>query len=632
MMNKRKLMKCVIAAMICLMLKPVDAYAYKFDTSYSYGPGKRSPSDNNTYDTYIYGVNYDFLTKTSSGVITEKIQISLKDVDTLWFDEPVMEFGGCPYCEQYAAEHSLYSARVWVEKKLDSGPGAYCSEGISLSGVGAAGYEKGYACIEITQHPGPVCSYCGKRTGYKLSVENLYTGRRLITFHSSPESVTVNPGSGAQFKVNATYLPSHLSTVTSQTWSGSDKFLKQVVKDGNTVLVYMPYQWCIKAGNDWEPIHDGSVYSGTETDTLLISSATADMNGNVYCCVLRGFNSAPSYSGAATLNVKAPPTAVPTQAPTADPTTYPDPVVTATPTPYPTLPPGGSSEYHPSTSSSAKITPAPGGGGSSSSRVLPPGSSSTSSSSEKKEEKYEGDIKIDIPPGGSSSSKGGGTSSKGGGTSSKGGGSSSRGGGSSQKGGSTSKGEKSSSSYTSGGSTVMKNGVLYIVDDDDDMRVSADSSGSGDSEGMLTEEEELEYSESDLAIEGELYEQDYERGFFSTPAGYTVIILSSLLVLALALFFLFFGVIISGEVEENDDVFELCAIRLMRRREGNWCVNLGKAFDENAVLKLRPGILFSVLFEDWDIIGEVSGMYEGEVTEKIARTLLVRRKNIRRKV
>lgn len=179
---------------------------------------------------------------------------------------------------------------------------------------------------------------------------------------------------------------------------------------------------------------------------------------------------------------------------------------------------------------------------------------------------------------------------------------------------------------------MMKNGVLYIVDEDDE-QVTAAREDTGE---MPYEEEnteiENEYSAEDLAVEGDFSQKQYEAGFWNSLPGYATLIGIVLIVLALAMFFLFFGVIVTGEMEEHDEVFELCAIRLMRRREGKWCVKLGSAFDDNAVLKLRIGILFAVIFNEWDVTGEVTGLYEGEVTGQVQQGMLLYRKNIRRSV
>ena len=178
----------------------------------------------------------------------------------------------------------------------------------------------------------------------------------------------------------------------------------------------------------------------------------------------------------------------------------------------------------------------------------------------------------------------------------------------------------------------MKNGVLYRIDGENES-IGTDDGLKGDKETEVEEvTKDQEYQASDLAVDGQFREQDLKRGFFDTLAGRIVIVAIALLILLLLLFFLFFGVIIFGEVEEHDEVFELCAIRLMRRREGNWNIRIGELFDDNAVLKLRTGLLFAVIFEDWELTGEVTGMYEGTITGQIQQGMLLHRRNIRRTV
>ena len=176
----------------------------------------------------------------------------------------------------------------------------------------------------------------------------------------------------------------------------------------------------------------------------------------------------------------------------------------------------------------------------------------------------------------------------------------------------------------------MKNGILYIIEDDNE------DIGPGEAlqdDRIETEEVEAEkeYSASDLAAEKELSEMT-EEGFFDSAAGIAAIAGCSLLILALLLLFLFFGVIVSTEAEEHDEVFELCAIRIMTRKDGNWRVNLGRAFDENAVVKLRPGLIFAMIFEGVDVYGASSGDHEGVVIGQISHEVLLYRKNIRRSV
>lgn len=178
----------------------------------------------------------------------------------------------------------------------------------------------------------------------------------------------------------------------------------------------------------------------------------------------------------------------------------------------------------------------------------------------------------------------------------------------------------------------MKNGVLYIIDDENSgPGTDGELDKDNDTEVEMTEKEQ-EYSAADLAVDGQLREQGRKSGFFNMPAGYAVIIAVSLLILLLLLFFLFFGVIVFGEVEEHDEVFELCAIRLMLRRDGNWYIRIGEAFDENAVLSLRLGLLFAIIFKEWELTAEVTGMYEGTITGQITQGMQLYRKNIRRSV
>lgn len=189
--------------------------------------------------------------------------------------------------------------------------------------------------------------------------------------------------------------------------------------------------------------------------------------------------------------------------------------------------------------------------------------------------------------------------------------------------------ERGSSGITSripGSSTIVKDGILYIIDDDDIVAQIPEEAGSSEE----TVDAEDAYSAADLAAEELLRQQSLAAGFWGTVPGYLTMIAIILVLLLLALFFLFFGVIVTGEIEEHDEVFELCAIRLMKWKDGNWCVRLGSAFDENAVLKLRIGILFGVMFDEWTLTGETEGIYEGRVEGPISQNMLMYRKNIRR--
>lgn len=175
--------------------------------------------------------------------------------------------------------------------------------------------------------------------------------------------------------------------------------------------------------------------------------------------------------------------------------------------------------------------------------------------------------------------------------------------------------------------TIMKNGVLYIYDEDDDLdKLSFED----DNEGIVEEEYELEnaYTENDL-MQKEAIDITKENKALGVGA-YIGIGIAFVLVLLLLIFGLFFGVIVEGECEEHDDVFDICGIRWLYRKEGSWCVNLGEVFEENAVVRLRLGLLFVLIFADTELVGYVSGINAGDVCGDISQKMLLYRKRIRR--
>lgn len=187
---------------------------------------------------------------------------------------------------------------------------------------------------------------------------------------------------------------------------------------------------------------------------------------------------------------------------------------------------------------------------------------------------------------------------------------------------------KDKSEMTNGRKTIMKDGVLYVYDDED-------VANSGDDNTSVEEEEiELEnaYSQNDLAIAGEGEVSKEDRGFLNTTAGIITAAGIVLLVLLILLFVLFFGVVIFGEIEENDDVFDLCKIGIVRRKEGNWYINLKDVFEENAAVKVKLGLLFVVFFREWEITGKTTGNYEGTVKGEVTQNMMLLRKKIRRNV
>ncbi len=70
------------------------------------------------------------------------------------------------------------------------------------------------------------------------------------------------------------------------------------------------YQWQVNTGGGFINISDGSIYSGTQTNILLISAGTASMDGYKYRCVLTGDCTPPATTNEATLTVHTAPVIV----------------------------------------------------------------------------------------------------------------------------------------------------------------------------------------------------------------------------------------------------------------------------------------------------------------------------------
>lgn len=185
------------------------------------------------------------------------------------------------------------------------------------------------------------------------------------------------------------------------------------------------------------------------------------------------------------------------------------------------------------------------------------------------------------------------------------------------------------SSSIDGVRRVTKDGVVYVCDEDYEYAGYIGKDGEyKESETVLMED----YYDEPGIVDGYSKSAVKEESKLSKPLLYCIIAAGSLLGIALIIFILFFGVVVEGECEDKDEVFDFCFVRIVYRKGGNWCINLSEAFEENAVVRLRFGVLFSSLFKEWEIIGYSKGTYEGEVTELIIPKLLMYRKKIRRKL
>ena len=538
--------------------------------------------------------HFDFATDGETKTSMEERRVRPQYARVIRWGKPKVV--SCDYCSGWADNPGLFSVQIFLED--DSGREYIRKSGYELSKTEL--YSTGLdfehldfpirVGIELTQKPGDYCPYCKRHIGDLVTVDGLMWEMTCIDFSSHPADVPASYGGSGEFDVGVSVY--------------RDVFGRSLDK----------YKWEMKTdGGEWTQVNDGvssggAVFSGSDTTHLVISGIDRSLYGSEFRCALTGANytKAFSHSGSLVLPVY---NTVPTLPP--DVTTVP----AITPAP------GSDTTYIPSSSSSSYVQePQPSSG-----------SSSTSSSSRGTggEDTYKGDITPAVSLSETPVSATGGSSSA---TAAKSGKSTGGSGGNTAKkaaGTSSSSSSSALSAKKPGANYVMKNGVLYIVDDED---TTVGVSSSEPPEEVMESSTENEYSASDLAIEGELYSAGLSSGFWNTPWGYALIGLIALLLIALLLFVLFFGVIVCGEVEEHDEVFELCGIRLLRWREGMWHVNLGTAFDENAVLKLHTGLLFTVIFKEWELAGDVKGLYEGETSAPIERGMLMYRKNIRRSV
>lgn len=466
-----------------------------------------------------------------------------------------------------------------------------------------------------------ICSRCGSMNSYSMRIIYIRVEKMLPKVRQQPESVRVDEGGTAVFTVAGDFERGYK-------W--------QIYKDGKYVD--------LTDGSD----ETGTIYSGTDTGRLTVSNIAAGRDNSLIRCRLlaTGKIGTPTVDATLSVNAKTTPTPTPSPTPTIIPTAIPTPIptVTVTPTPIPTqivtptpepieIPSSGTggNTYKPITSSSSYQGIAYPG-------VVIPSTTNKVGSNENEDNKASeptkvtvlNDSKINEKPitdddllsiaDPVSNNKNKATSGKKDNTLS------------TSNGVGNSMGNMSSTSRQEKNvaKTVMKDGVLYIVDDDTDGQDKIDDSGSSTSKSREEYELENSYSKSDLMADGEViaFEEEKEK----SPFIYVGIILGFLLGLFLLLFFLFFGVIIMGECEEHDDVFEFMGIGFVYRKDGRWCLKVREVFDENAVARLHMGLIFVWIFKDWELVCKCKGIYEGEVKENIEQKMLVYRKKIRRNI
>lgn len=547
------------------------------------------PNDSHDYTNScmeVYTVNQEFtsdMMKASDEVTNVKeYDIDLTCVQTVYINYVYNEE---PCCGDH---YSRTSTRFELEL---IGPTTCKGESLVELSEGKE-WREGKVRISQIINTGAVCPTCGGVSKMYSKVNSLVVAKQKPYFKEHPTDITVEENGNGSFNTKAHFY-------TGCRW--------QRFANGAFVDIY--------DGVD----SSGTVFKGADTPTLSIANVQKAVNGSKYRCKYTGINESERYSKEATITVpsKEP---IPTVTPTVTPTQIPSPTITPTPTVVPGIlptliptPPPSTSSYRPASSSSSyptgPVTP-----------IIPPPSSSSTSSSmiptpppgEIKPiivDVDDEDDEIVIPAPSSSSAKGSSSSRK------------------PSKSSSSSRDAKSIANVRGNTArTVMKNGVLYIIDDDEE-----DSSGIEDSSSDGNKQEEQvvlgeAYSSNDLMLDEDL--KSIKKSY--SPWVYVGIIAGFIVGLLLLLFLLFFGVIIEGECEEHDEVFELCGITLVYRKDGEWCVKLNDIFDENAVARLRLGYIFAIIFKDCELKCYTTGANEGEVIGLIEQKMLVYRKKVRR--
>jgi len=79
------------------------------------------------------------------------------------------------------------------------------------------------------------------------------------------------------------------------------------------------------------------------------------------------------------------------------------------------------------------------------------------------------------------------------------------------------------------------------------------------------------------------------------------VVISTFLFTAILLLGSFFLTMVYGALEESDEEFELLRAGIIYYRNGMWNINVGNAFDENSVVRIRFGWLFRYMFEDFEV-------------------------------
>ncbi len=113
-------------------------------------------------------------------------------------------------------------------------------------------------------------------SGYTESSNYPTTSSSFDDSHNGGEDAIIS-----KFDNNLSSLPVITSQPTNQSICEGNNAIFSITATGAD-----SYQWQENTGSGFENITDGDIYNGTQTDTLIITSATANMNTYEYQCVV----------------------------------------------------------------------------------------------------------------------------------------------------------------------------------------------------------------------------------------------------------------------------------------------------------------------------------------------------------
>lgn len=108
-----------------------------------------------------------------------------------------------------------------------------------------------------------------------------------------------------------------------------------------------------------------------------------------------------------------------------------------------------------------------------------------------------------------------------------------------------------------------------------------------------------------------------------------VILATAFFTLSILVLF-FFMTFVKGAVEESDEEFNHVKISFVYYRYGEWILNVGNAFCDNAAVKIEFGWLFRYIFENYDVVVLSDELGKLKLKVDIERGVIMYRKKCRR--